>query len=169
MLIEGKTGADCKDFATESIKTIMKSVKSAQAILDALENGDDCAGKGQEDFAQSHLDAKIKIDKEQGTCKKPVCETQVTFKVNILPHQDVQLGAYDWREHQTYKDAKKACNTAHDDHEKACNSVKEAEGEPKAKKELAAKLEKECYCRVKTAQEEGWKSAQEATASRAAE
>ena len=180
-MISSKDGdaAECQAFATNVISDIGTSVDAEQDLLDAIDTGSGCASEGQEavtkaqaalttaqdNLAKSTADLASALNAKVTTCTAPV----------VLGVSIRALGfgtCYDYSSDPSVVTARSVCasfkvvlasadktaTTAQTKADDAQTAITDAEAE-------AARLQKECHCRVSSQQTEGlrWAGAQRAT------
>ena len=189
MTSTGQTEAQCRAFATDTISGISAGVTSEQGVLDAVDTGATCAQMGQSAVgrrlltgtAQANLDAaQAALLAAQAACaaattaETAACSASVTLSVNLGTLTGSQC--YDYTSETSYTSVKAACDSATDAKNIACAAVPVAEDAVADAEEAlagavaeAARLKKECHCRVQAEQAAAWTAAQAATASHAAD
>ena len=179
----GGTAADCTAFATTTIAAIETEVSSQQALVDALDNGDDCASEGQTlvtteqanvATAQSNLDTATQAAADAHSAKDATCSQSVPFAVNLDALKT--NSCFDYTSEATFTAAEAACATATTDAATADaatvvaqTALLDAQTILAAAVAEASRLMSGCLCRVHKEQTAAWASAQTATAAHVAD
>merc|ERR1740117_159420 len=179
----GGSAADCTAFATTTIAAIETEVSAQQALVDALDNGDDCAAEGQTlvsteqgnvATALSNLATATQTAADARDAKVTTCSASVPFAVNL----DVLKtnSCFDYTSQATYTSAEAACATATADLATADAATAVAQTEANDAQTVldaaiaeAARLVIVCNCRVQFEQAAAWTAAQAATVAHAAD
>ena len=184
MTKSGGTKADCGTFASTTISTIDSAVSSEQGVLNALENGNNCAALGQTLVtstkaavvaAQGDLSAKNGEAKAALDAKETSCSATVGFSVGLeLLESNAQC--YDYSSQTGYTQAKAACDlkisalaTADQTVVTAQTVVRDAKKAAADAVDEASRLMSGCLCRAHKAQTKAWSAARTAHASHAAD
>merc|ERR1719272_1033649 len=170
----GGSAADCTAFATTTIADIETEVSAQQALVNALDNGDDCAAEGQTlvsteqgnvATALSNLATATQTAADARDAKVTTCSASVPFAVNL----DVLKtnSCFDYTSQATYTSAEAACATATADLATADAATAVAQTEANDAQTVldaaiaeAARLVIVCNCRVQFEQAAAWTAAQ---------
>jgi hypothetical protein len=183
MTSSGGTKADCRTFATETIKDIKQTVSSSQGTVHAIDTGSGCAALGQDEVQAEQAKvaaAKVVVQSAEAvvvsktTAKNAAASAtfEVTFDLMSTERPEC-VDITGQSSYQAVKNAREAAKdelrTAEQDVVAAKTAVTDAETALAGVVKEASRLMSGCLCSAHKAQKAAWAAVSTATDSHAAD
>jgi hypothetical protein len=183
MTSSGGTEADCRTFATETIKDIKQTVSSSQGTADAIDTGSGCAALGQDEVQAEQAKvaaAKVVVQSAEAVVVSKTtaknAAASATFEVTFDLMSTERPECVDITGQSSYQAVKNAREAAKDELRTAEQAVVTAKTAVTDTETALAGVVKEasrlmsgCLCRVHTQQAKAWAAVSTATAAHAAD
>lgn len=160
LLQSGQSEDECKALANSTIADTNLAVGSTQAILDALDKGEECESLGEDAVSAAREDLDNRKSEAEAAAAALVDATNARVQLQPRRHSLLKTGDCHWiKQDPGYTAALASYQAAVEADAEAKAAVVSSEENLERTIAEAARLEHECECRVQTTQATEWEKA----------
>jgi len=160
MRSRGTDDKDCRKLADDTESDVKASVKAQQDVIEAMDKGEKCGAKGQEEVATALAELQKATDDKKDKDGVLAKAQKKTINFGDFTFDTLTPGKCDtFFDMAVFKDAAAAVATAKADAEKAAGALTASKKAHEDAKKAAAKAANDCRCDVKDLHEKAIKKA----------